>query len=234
MDIENTRKKILIFGVAILSVMICLVFAVNGNAALGDRQLAKGSKGPEVEELQKKLNQLGYNVGAVDGVFGKKTDEAVKQLQKDRGIEIDGVVGEVTVEQLKNLTGESKTASGKAVGFKNADSNLLARCVSAEARGEPYMGQVAVAAVIMNRIKSSSFPNSIADIVYQPKAFSSVEDGQINDPPLSDAVKAAKEAMSGQDPTHGAIYFFNPDKTKNKFVWSRPQIMKIGNHIFAR
>lgn len=229
---EKTKAKI--FKIITLSLILCLLFSVAGDAALGDRTLARGARGPEVKELQRKLNQLGYSVGAVDGIFGRKTEAAVQRFQKDRGLKVDGVVGPKTARELKRLTGENKTAGGKNVGFKNSDFNLLARCVSAEARGEPYIGQVAVAAVIMNRMKSSSFPNTIPAIIYQPKAFSAVDDGQINKPPEESAVKAAREAMNGVDPTHGALYYFNPAKTRNKFIWSRPQIMKIGNHIFTR
>lgn len=226
----NQKKRWL--GVITLLITLLLVSTVSG--ALGDRSLSQGSRGPDVAELQKKLNSLGFVAGKADGIFGSKTKAAVIRYQRERGLKVDGIAGPQTIKDLKLLTGESTTASGKPVGPKNVDVNLLARCVSAEARGEPYVGQVAVAAVILNRLKDPAFPNTIADIIYQPLAFSSVADGQINMAPTSSALKAAQEALSGVDPTGGALFFFNPAKTKNKFIWSRPQIMQIGNHIFTR
>lgn len=219
--------------IAILLVLSVTLFEV-ANAALGERVLGKGSKGSEVTELQKKLNQLGYSVGTADGKFGTKTQTAVKNFQKEHGLKVDGLAGTSTINELKRLTGQSTNASGKAVGQKNIDANLLARCVNAEARGEPYLGQVAVAAVIINRMSDPAFPKTIADIIYQPRAFSSVDDGQINLTPSASAIRATQEAISGVDPSRGAVFFFNPAKTSNKFIWSRPQILKIGNHIFTK
>lgn len=232
MSEQRNKKKVITIMAA--SLVLCLIFSAIVGAALGDRALSSGSKGSEVKELQQKLTQLGYQLGKVDGIYGEKTEAAVKRFQKNRGLKADGVAGKETIKELKRLTGESKTAEGKEVGFKENDLKLLARAVYSEGRGEPYNGQVAIAAVVMNRIKSSSFPNTIAGIVYQPKAFSAVDDGQIDLEPDETATKAAREAMDGTDPTHGAIYYFNPEKTKNKFIWSRPQILKIGKHIFAR
>ncbi|NMA69523.1 MAG: spore cortex-lytic enzyme [Desulfitobacterium sp.] len=226
------NQKKMWLGVITLLMTLLLVSTVSG--ALGDRNLSHGSRGPDVAELQRKLNSLGFVAGKADGIFGSKTKAAVTRYQRERGLRVDGIAGPQTIKDLKLLTGESTTASGKSVGPKNVDVNLLARCVSAEARGEPYVGQVAVAAVILNRLKDPAFPNTIADIIYQPLAFSSVADGQINMAPTSSSIKAAQEAISGVDPTGGALFFFNPAKTKNKFIWSRPQIMQIGNHIFTR
>ncbi|SDG80390.1 spore cortex-lytic enzyme [Desulfosporosinus hippei] len=203
-------------------------------AALGDRLLGRGSKGSEVTELQKKLVQLGYAVGTVDGKYGSKTEAAIRRFQKEHGLRVDGLAGTQTIKELKRLTGQSTNASGKAVGYKNIDTNLLARAVNAEARGEPYIGQVAVAAVILNRIADPAFPKTVADIVYQPRAFSSVDDGQINLPPSASAMRAAQEAVTGSDPSGGALFFFNPAKTSNKYIWSRPQIKQIGNHMFTK
>ncbi|AFV03933.1 Spore cortex-lytic enzyme, lytic transglycosylase SleB [Dehalobacter sp. UNSWDHB] len=230
----NEKKQKKIFSIITVSLILCLVLSAASQAALGDRTLSKGSRGSEVKALQSKLVQLGYQVGKVDGIYGKSTLAAVKRFQKSRGLKADGIAGDKTIRELKRLTGESTTSSGKQVGFKNADFQLLARCVYAEGRGEPYIGQVAIGACIMNRIKSSSFPKTIAGVIYEPKAFSAVDDGQINLQPDETAIKAAREAMNGSDPTNGAVYYFNPDKTTNKFVWSRPQIKKIGKHIFTR
>ncbi|TGE36597.1 spore cortex-lytic enzyme [Desulfosporosinus fructosivorans] len=220
----------------VLAIVLILSIVLSGIAygALGDRLLSKGSKGPEVIELQKKLVQLGYVVGKTDGKFGSKTEAAIRRFQKERGLRVDGLAGTQTVKELKLLTGQSTNSTGKAVGNKNIDINLLARCVNAEARGEPYVGQVAVAAVLINRISDPAFPKTIADIVYQPRAFSSVDDGQINLPPSADALRAAQEAINGSDPSGGAVFFFNPAKTKNKYIWSRPQIKQIGNHMFTK
>ena len=220
----------------VLAIGLILSIALSGIAygALGDRLLGRGSKGPEVIELQKKLAQLGYSVGTADGKFGSKTEAAIRRFQKERGLRVDGLAGTQTIKELKRLTGQSTNSTGKAVGNKNVDTNLLARAVNAEARGEPYVGQVAVAAVILNRISDPAFPKTIADIIYQPQAFSSVDDGQINLPPSADAMRAAQEAVNGSDPSKGAVFFFNPAKTKNKFIWSRPQIITIGNHIFTK
>ena len=220
----------------VLTIGLILSIALSGIAygALGDRLIGRGSKGPEVIELQKKLAQLGYVIGTADGKFGSKTEAAIRRFQKERGLRVDGLAGTQTINELKLLTGQSTNSTGKAVGNKNVDTNLLARCVNAEARGEPYVGQVAVAAVILNRISDPAFPKTIADIIYQPQAFSSVDDGQINLPPSADAMRAAQEAVNGSDPSKGAVFFFNPAKTKNKFIWSRPQIRQIGNHIFTK
>ncbi|OLN33969.1 spore cortex-lytic enzyme [Desulfosporosinus metallidurans] len=222
------------WGVLIIGLILSIALSGIAYAALGDRLLGRGSKGPEVKELQSKLAQLGYGVGTVDGKFGAKTESAVRNFQKDHGLRVDGLAGTQTIKELKRLAGQSTNGSGKAVGYKNIDTNLLARAVNAEARGEPYLGQVAVAAVIINRIADPAFPKTIADIIYQPQAFSSVNDGQINLPPSASAIRAAQEAASGVDPSKGALFFFNPAKTKNKYIWSRPQILQIGNHIFTK
>ncbi len=222
------------WGALAIGLILTIILSGIAYGALGDRLLSRGSKGPEVIELQKKLAQLGYVVGTADGKFGSKTEAAIRRFQKERGLRVDGLAGTQTIKELKLLTGQSTNSTGKAVGNKNVDTNLLARCVNAEARGEPYLGQVAVAAVILNRIPDPAFPNTIADIVYQPRAFSSVDDGQINLPPSADAMRAAQEAINGSDPSGGAVFFFAPAKTKNKYIWSRPQIKQIGNHIFAK
>lgn len=123
-----------------------------------------------------------------------------------------------------------------ATNNNTSDVQLIARAINGEARGEPYEGQVAVGAVILNRVKSSKFPNTIAGVIYQSGAFTAVSDGQINVPIASNStvVKAAQDALNGWDPTGGAIYYFNPNTATNKWIWSRPQIKTIGNHIFCK
>ena len=123
-----------------------------------------------------------------------------------------------------------------AASSSTSDLQLMARAINGEARGEPYEGQVAVGAVILNRVKSSQFPNTIAGVIYQSGAFTAVADGQINVPIEEGAsvYKAAKDAMNGWDPTGGCIYYFNPDTATNKWIWSRPQVKTIGKHIFCK
>lgn len=226
------RQKV--WQLALVGLVITLFISGLAYGALGDRLLGRGSRGPEVKELQSRLAGLGYVVGPIDGIFGPRTERAVRLFQSEHGLRVDGLAGTQTIRELKRLTGESTNAGGTPVGPKNSDINLLAHLINGEARGEPYIGQVAVAAVVMNRLKDPGFPNTIPGIVYQPRAFSCVDDGQINLQPQSSAYQAAREAVSGSDPSHGALFFFNPAKTSNKFIWSRPQIIKIGNHIFTK
>jgi N-acetylmuramoyl-L-alanine amidase len=225
----QSRSKIVLF-----TFILVLVLTAVGQAALGDRNLSRGSRGPEVTELQKRLQMIGYVVGPIDGIFGPQTEAAVRRFQKERGLKVDGIAGPQTISLLKKMTGESVTAGGTPVGYKNSDIDLLARLVSAEAKGEPYRGQVAVAAVVLNRVKSSSFPNSIPDVIYEPQAFSPVANGQIWRNPASSAIQATHEALKGTDPAYGALFFFNPAKATSSWIWSRPQIIQIGNHIFTR
>lgn len=186
-----------------------------------------GSKGEEVRKIQQRLTELGFFGDKIDGVYGVKTEKAVIRFQQQKKLRIDGKAGAETLKALG-----IQTSSGTGSG--TADLDILARCVSAEARGEPYEGQVAVAAVILNRVKHPSFPNTIAGVIYQPYAFSSVLDGQINMSPTDSAKKAAKDAMNGWDPCYGSVYFFNPKKTGNAFMHSLPVVRDIGNHRFAR
>jgi N-acetylmuramoyl-L-alanine amidase len=219
---------------ATIALLLALCTSSLSNAALGDRTLAKGSRGPEVSDLQKRLSMLGYVVGNIDGIYGTQTQARVKLFQKEHGLAVDGIAGPRTIAELKRLTGQSTNSGGTTVGYKSSDVNLLARLVTAEAKGEPYKGQVAVAAVVLNRVKSSSFPNSIPDVIYQPGAFSPVQNGEIWKDPVSSAISAVNEALRGTDPAYGALFFFNPAKTTNAYIWSRPEIIQIGNHIFTR
>lgn len=187
-----------------------------------------GSSGSSVKEIQRKLNEKGYSVGAVDGIFGSKTQSAVKKFQQANGLKVDGIVGNETAKKL----GISLSGGGNS-GYSGTDTYLLAKCIYAEARGEPYIGQVAVGAVVLNRVRSSSFPNSISGVIYQPWAFTAVHDGQINLEPDETAKRAARDAMNGWDPTNGCIYYYNPAKTTNKWIWSRPVQLVIGRHNFA-
>ncbi len=194
--------------------------------------LRRGDSGSEVTTLQKKLRNWGYYSGAVDGIFGSGTEQAVMYFQRKNGLTPDGVVGAATAKALgMSLSGSSGSSSS---GSSSGNVYLLAKCIYGEARGESYKGQVAVGAVILNRVNSSSFPNSIAGVIYQPGAFSVVSDGQINLSPNETAIKAAKDAMNGYDPTGGCIYYYNPAKTSNSWIRSRPIITTIGSHVFCK
>ena len=192
-----------------------------------------GSRGDEVRQIQTKLKRWGYYSGNVDGIYGSKTLAAVKWFQSKNGLTADGIAGKKTLEAMGIYTSSSITSGGSNTGNTN-DVNLLSRLIYGESRGEPYTGQVAVAAVVLNRVKSSSFPNTIAGVIYQTGAFDVVRDGQINLSPDSTAKKAAQDALNGWDPSYGAIYYFNPNTATNKWIWSRPHTVTIGSHRFCK
>ncbi|MDA8440925.1 MAG: spore cortex-lytic enzyme [Peptococcaceae bacterium] len=219
----------------VLAVAIVMLLGISLQAALGDRELRRGSRGTDVQVMQTKLKQLGYYMpGKIDGIFGRETESAVRSFQQGHGLKIDGIAGTQTIGLLNKLTGYNTNAGGQAVGSSSSDLNLLAHVVNGEARGEPFEGQVAVAAVVLNRLKNPNYPKTVAGIVYQPGAFSSVNDGQINLTPSASSIKAAHDALAGWGPSHGALYFFAPSKTSNRFIWSRPELVQIGNQIFTK
>lgn len=185
-----------------------------------------GSRGDEVYQIQTRLKQWGYYDGDIDGIFGLQTQRAVKKFQEKNGLTADGIAGTLTLQAMGLSAGSAGTQSSNSV-------ELLARVISAEARGEPYSGQVAVGAVILNRVEHPSFPDTIAGVVYQPGAFTCMTDGQINQPISPSCRRAAQDAMNGVDPTGGAIYYYNPAKTTNSWMLSRPVIKQIGNHLFC-
>lgn len=190
-----------------------------------------GSTGSEVRQIQTKLKNWGYYKGSVDGIFGSQTLAAVKSFQRKNGLAVDGIVGEKTLAAL------GINSSGNSSGSSNTNSNdinLLARLIHGEARGESYIGKVAVGAVILNRMESSLFPNTMAGVIYQKGAFDAVSDGQINLAPDSQSRKAAQDAINGWDPSYGALYYFNPNTATNKWIWSRPVTVVIGNHRFCK
>ena len=185
-----------------------------------------GDRGEKVREIQTRLKRWGYYTGNIDGIYGKKTVAAVKYFQRQNGLTVDGICGEQTLAAL-GISGGSQAGDN--------DLYLLSRMIAAEARGEPYVGQVAVGAVILNRVRHPSFPNSIAGVIYQPRAFSAIDDGQWQKTPITDSARrAARDALSGWDPTGGAIYYYNPAKTTNKWIYSRPVVTTIGAHVFAK
>ncbi len=188
-----------------------------------------GSTGSTVKTIQEKLSGWGYYSGPVDGIYGSLTRDAVYVFQRKNGLTVDGIAGPATLRALGIASGG--TAS---VGSRDENSYLLARIISAEARGEPYEGQVAVGAVVMNRVRHPSFPNTIAGVVYQSGAFTAVTDGQFNQPIADSAYRAAADALNGWDPSGGAIYYYNPAKTTNAWIRSREVVKTIGSHIFAK
>lgn len=191
-----------------------------------------GSQGKDVRTVQDKLSRWKFYDGAVDGVYGARTYRAVRKFQAKHGLKVDGVVGPGTAKALGMPSSVSAAAPAQGIN-RQTDEYLLARTIHGEARGEPYVGKVAVAAVALNRIKSSSFPNTLAGVVYQPLAFTAVADGQINLTPNKDAIKAARDALNGWDPTYGCLYYWNPATSTSKWIWSRKVTLKIGKHWFG-
>lgn len=185
----------------------------------------------QVKTVQTKLKRWGYYTGSVDGIYGSKTKAAVKSFQKKNGLTVDGIVGPKTAAALGISLSTSSSSTTNSIS--NSDLNLLAKCVYAEARGESYAGQVAVAAVILNRVRSSKFPNSISGVIYQPYAFTCVNDGQINLSPNQTAFNAAQDALNGWDPTYGAIYYYNPKTATSSWIKTRTTTVTIGKHVFA-
>lgn len=188
-----------------------------------------GSRGSEVRNIQTRLKDWGYYKGAVDGIYGTATRDAVKAFQRKNGLTVDGIAGPATLEKIGLPTG----GNGGVGGYSSADYQLLARLISAEARGEPYTGQVAVGAVVLNRIEHPSFPDSMAGVIYQQGAFSCISDGQFSVAVADSAYKAARDALNGWDPSGGAIYYFNPNTATSSWIWSRPLIKTIGKHRFC-
>lgn len=221
------NKKFIFF----VSFVITLVFLAEGNGrinVIADNVYSWGSHGPTVSTIQDKLKRWGYLDGNVDGKFGYDTWQAVKKFQKKNGLKADGIVGKATLEALGiNSTSVSSSSS------RESDVWLMACAINGEARGEPYVGQVAVGAVILNRVNHASFPNTIAGVIYQPGAFDAVKDGQIYLSPNNECINAARDAMNGWDPTNGAIYYWNPATATNKWILSVPITTQIGNHVFG-
>ncbi|MDP4180432.1 MAG: spore cortex-lytic enzyme [Bacillota bacterium] len=192
-----------------------------------------GSKGQEVIDIQSKLYNWGYYDGIVDGIYGYKTYDAVHSFQAKNGLTVDGIAGPETLAALGLPTGET-AVSGNADYSNSGDTYLLARLIYGEARGEPYTGQVAVGAVILNRTRDGRFPKTLAGVIYEPGAFDAVDDGQINMEPDKTSIKAASDALNGWDPTYGCVYYWNPATATSSWIWSRPIVTQIGRHVFAK
>lgn len=252
---KKALKKSAVMAAVALSLLIpaAVIGAAHAGAVIGVNTqtgftqsvevavLKTGSTGSEVREVQRRLKAWGYYNGSVDGVFGSGTRAAVIAFQKKNGLTADGVVGKSTYKALgmtdsyNLLVGSSNGSSGAGSvnGFSSSDVYLLARTIYAEGRGEPYVGQVAIGAVVLNRVRHPSFPNTISGVVYQKHAFTAVSDGQINLTPNETAMKAARDAINGWDPSGGAIYYYNPAVATSTWIFSRPTIKTIGRHVFA-
>ena len=222
----SVKAKKIVLAVAIFLSVNLLIVAIAQSA---DAALYKnGSSGAAVREIQSRLKAWGYYTGSVDGIYGSKTEAAVRYFQRKNGLTVDGLAGDKTLAAMGIFEKSSSSGSGS-----DGDVWLLARLISAEARGEPYIGQVAVGAVVLNRIEHPSFPNSLSGVIYQKGAFSCLSDGQFDQPIADSAYRAAREALSGSDPTGGAIYYFNPATATSKWIWSRPHLLTIGKHRFC-
>ena len=230
MRLKKSKRKM--FVICLMTVFIISIIAYIFLRNSEVEALSKyGSRGDEVTQIQTKLKRWGYYNGNIDGIYGSQTQEAVRYFQRKNGLTVDGIAGPKTLAAM-GITSSSSSSSSSSSNSSNV--NLLARLIYGEARGEPYTGQVAVGAVVMNRVKSSSFPNTISGVIYQSGAFDAVSDGQINLTPDATAKKAAQDAINGWDPSYGAIYYFNPSTATNKWIWSRPMTVNIGRHTFCK
>lgn len=249
----KTGWIVISFFVMIVAVAVYLPRA---SYSFGNTEIRYGANGGDVYELQGRLQYLDYYRGPIDGDFGWQTLRAVKDFQFNFGMKVDGIVGPKTKLRLYNATtswapgmtgpgggggggGGAAAPSGGAslpsgISISDQDIRIMAQAVYGEARGEPYVGQVAVAAVILNRVQSSSFPNTISGVIFQPGAFTAVADGQIWLTPNDTALKAVRDAINGWDPSGEALYYFNPETATSAWIWTRPQIKQIGKHIFCK
>jgi N-acetylmuramoyl-L-alanine amidase len=224
--LENKKK--LVFTLAVIfAVNILIITCVQDKLMAEAAAYRKGSTGSVVTQIQQTLKKWGYYTDGIDGVFGAKTEEAVKYFQRKNGLSADGVAGDKTLAAMG-------ISSGGGATTQSNDVNLLARLISAEARGEPYKGQVAVGAVVLNRVKHPSFPNTMSGVIYQSGAFTCMTDGQFNVAVADSAYQAAREALNGSDPSGGAIYYFNPSTATSAWIWSRPLLLVIGKHRFCK
>lgn len=219
------RKAFTAIAMLLAAVLMISTFTLTANG-----YSAMGSRGSEVRNIQQRLKNWGYYKGSVDGIYGTATKNAVIKFQKNNNLKADGVCGVKTLEKIGLPTGID---TSKNNGYSSSDYQLLARLISAEARGEPYSGQVAVGAVVLNRVEHPSFPNSISGVIYQSGAFTCIDDGQFYVDVADSAYSAARDALNGLDPSGGAIYYFNPSTATSKWIWSRPLITTIGRHRFC-
>ena len=228
---QKRSKRLCLALAVLLSVSMVLVALV---PAVEAASYKKGSSGAVVTQIQTKLKSWGYYTGTVDGIYGSGTERAVRAFQQKNGLTVDGKAGDQTLAAMGlSAGGGNSSNSGGSGGASSSQVDLLARLILAEARGEPYSGQVAVGAVVLNRIKHPSFPNTLPGVIYQSGAFTCITDGQFNQPVAESAYRAARDALNGVDPSGGAIYYFNPSTATSSWIWSRPLITVIGKHRFC-
>ena len=227
-----TKKITVLLMSLVCLITMTAVWLVPSASTAGAAHIVKGDTVANIKAVQTRLSDLGYYNYKIDGLWGWRTTNAVKNFQRDYGLTQDGIVGSWTERSLKITLNSSSSSSSSSVSSSNLD--LLARCVYAEARGEPYTGQVAIAAVVLNRVESPSFPNTISGVIYQKGAFTCVSDGQINLTPNQTAYNAARDALNGWDPTNGCLYYYNPATATSKWIWSLKVQITIGRHSFAR
>lgn len=225
--------------ISLITIILLLIIGVYFNQAWAQNVIYYGSDSNAVRQVQQKLKDWGYmKDGVVDGNFGWKTEEAVKNFQRKNGLQVDGRAGKQTLDAmglgklLQKAPTQTTYQPSRATSTRD-ETYMLAQAINGEARGEPYIGQVAVAAVILNRVEHPSFPNTISGVIFQPGAFTAVADGQMFLQPNESAFKAAKDALAGWDPSSGAIYYYNPVTSTNRWIYSRPIIKTIGKHVFA-
>ena len=228
---QKRSKRLCLALAVLLSVSMVLVALV---PAVEAASYKKGSSGAVVTQIQTKLKSWGYYTGTVDGIYGSGTERAVRAFQQKNGLTVDGKAGDQTLAAMGlSAGGGNSSNSDGSGGASSSQVDLLARLISAEARGEPYSGQVAVGAVVLNRIKHPSFPNTLPGVIYQSGAFTCITDGQFNQPVAESAYRAARDALNGVDPSGGAFYYFNPSTATSSWIWSRPLITVIGKHRFC-
>ncbi len=233
------------FKIGVIVMLIMLVVGCTSRMLLNEKDfenleptaiINSSSSSSDIKIVQKKLKNWGYYTGNVDGIYGSKTKTAVRLFQKKNGLVVDGIVGNKTLAAMgitSSMLSSGNQSTGGVNGYSSSDVKLLARLIYAEARGESYTGQVAVGAVVLNRVKSSSFPNTISGVIYQPYAFTCVNDGQINLSPNNTAYSAARDAMNGWDPSYGSLYYYNPQVATSSWIYTRPTVVTIGRHVFA-
>ena len=224
---RETVKKIMAYSLVFALIAVSFVFyGDTDNDTTAEAQvLRQGTTGSHVREMQTRLRDWGYYTGAVDGIFGPQTEAAVRFFQRRNNLTVDGLVGKQTAAAIGIPLHNS--------GYNSANLDLLARLVNGDARGEPYTGMVSVAAVVLNRVRDSRFPNTISGVIYQPYAFTPVADGQINLAPSETAMRAAQDATNGWDPTYGCVYFYNPATATSAWIFSRETRLQFGSHVFA-
>lgn len=227
--IQN-RKKLVLAVTALFLVNIMLVLLMTSLPYARAETFRQGSTGDVVRQIQTKLKNWGYYTGVVDGIYGAKTTEAIKYFQRKNNLVADGLCGIRTQQAMGIFLSTTSSSATQS----NADLELLARLISAESRGESYSGQVAVGAVVLNRVRHPSFPNTISAVIYQTGAFSCLADGQFDQPVAASSKLAAQDAINGVDPSYGSIYYFNPATATNQWIWSREHIITIGKHRFCK